>query len=121
MPYEPIEMLPGAEVQSDDELMAAAQRIGTSIFHPAGTPSYVHPYMSYCTLGTCRMSSDDTDTMAVVDARLRLRGDITGLRICDASIMPNITSGNTNTPTLAIAEKGADIILQDHGILCTKP
>lgn len=93
--YEPEEWKPGAELQSDEELAQAAADLGTTIFHP---------------VGTCKMGSD---AMAVVDDRLRLHG-ISGLRVIDASIMPQITSGNTNAPTVMIAEKGAEFILTDH-------
>ena len=95
--YAPEEVKPGAEYQSDDELARLAGDIGTTIFHP---------------VGTARMGRKD-DAMAVVDARLRVRG-ISGLRVADASIMPTITSGNTNSPTLMIAEKAADWILAPH-------
>lgn len=93
--YEPAEYLPGAGVQSDEELAKAAGDIGTTIFHP---------------VGTAKMGQDE---MAVVDARLRVRG-IEGLRVIDASVMPTITSGNTNSPTIMIAEKGADMIREDR-------
>ena len=93
--YEPEEWKPGAELQSDEELAQAAADLGTTIFHP---------------VGTCKMGSD---AMAVVDDRLRLHG-ISGLRVIDASIMPQITSGNTNAPTVMIAEQGAEFILTDH-------
>ena len=92
--YNPSELLPGPGAVSDSDLDAAALKIGTSIFHP---------------VGTCKMGAGPD---AVVDERLRVHG-VRGLRVVDASIMPNITSGNTNTPTLAIAEKGADMIIED--------
>jgi choline dehydrogenase-like flavoprotein len=95
--YHPEEYLPGPSVGDDAEALAkAAGDIGTTIFHP---------------VGTARMGAA-TDPMAVVDARLRLHG-IEGLRVVDASIMPTITSGNTNTPTAMIAEKGAAMIVAD--------
>jgi choline dehydrogenase len=89
--YHPREVKPGVQFQSDEELARLAGDIGTTIFHP---------------VGTCRMGRDD-DPQAVVDARLRVRG-IDGLRIADASVMPSITSGNTNAPTLMIAERAAE-------------
>jgi len=95
--YQPDEFLPGPEFRSDDELARAAGDIGTTIFHP---------------VGTCRMGPD-SDPGAVVDARLRVRG-IERLRVVDASIMPAITSGNTNSPTVMIAERGSDMIRQDR-------
>ena len=95
-PYHPSEFLPGPSVGDDDASLAkAAGDIGTTIFHPVGTAK----------MGTA------SDTMAVVDERLRFHG-IGGLRIADASVMPTITSGNTNTPTAMIAEKGAAMILE---------
>ncbi len=93
--YKPEEYLPGAQIDSDEGLARAAGEIGTTIFHP---------------VGTCRMG---TGPDAVVDARLRVVG-IKGLRVVDASIMPTITSGNTNSPTVMIAEKGAEMILADR-------
>ena len=95
--YAPEEYLPGAEFQSDDELARVAGNIGTTIFHP---------------VGTCRMGAAD-DASAVVDTRLRVRG-LSGLRVVDASIMPTITSGNTNSPALMIAERGAEMIRADR-------
>jgi choline dehydrogenase len=91
--YLPHEVKPGTQYQSDEELARLAGDIGTTIFHP---------------VGTCRMGRED-DPMAVVDARLRLRG-VSALRIVDASVMPCITSGNTNAPTLMIAERAAEWI-----------
>ncbi|MES2960085.1 MAG: GMC family oxidoreductase N-terminal domain-containing protein [Pseudomonadota bacterium] len=88
--YSPQEIKPGAQYQSDDELAQLAGDIGTTIFHPVGT----------CTMGR------DSDPMAVLDHRLAVRG-IAGLRVADASAMPTITSGNTNAPTLMLAERAA--------------
>jgi len=96
-PYHPSEFLPGPSAGDDDASLAkAAGDIGTTIFHP---------------VGTAKMGAA-SDTMAVVDERLRFYG-IGGLRVADASVMPTITSGNTNTPTAMIAEKGAAMILED--------
>jgi choline dehydrogenase len=95
-PFRPREVKPGTQYQTDDELARLAGDIGTTIFHP---------------VGTCRMGrADDAD--AVVDPRLRVRG-IAGLRVADASVMPDITSGNTNSPTLMIAERAAEWVLAD--------
>jgi choline dehydrogenase-like flavoprotein len=95
--FSPQEYLPGPGVSDDTAaLAAAAGAIGTTIFHP---------------VGTAKMGAA-SDLESVVDARLRVRG-IGGLRIVDASIMPTITSGNTNTPTAMIAEKGAQMIIED--------
>ncbi len=96
-PYGPEEHLPGLQYQSDKELAEAAGRVGTTIFHP---------------VGTCKMGRDD-DEGAVVDTRLRVRG-VQGLRVIDASVMPTITSGNTNAPTIMIAEKGAEMVAADN-------
>ncbi len=95
-PYEPEEYKPGAHFQSEEELAVAAGQIASTIFHP---------------VGTAKMGTND-DRMAVLDGRLRVRG-IQGLRVADASAMPRITSGNTNSPTMMIAEKGAAMICED--------
>lgn len=95
--YRPEEYKPGVQFQTDDELARLAGDIGTTIFHP---------------VGTTRMGRAD-DPMAVVDSHLRVRG-IDGLRVVDAGIMPTITSGNTNSPTLMIAEKAAAWILANE-------
>jgi choline dehydrogenase len=95
--YAPTEILPGIQFQTEDELVKAAGAIGTTIFHP---------------VGTCRMGTAD-DPGAVVDARLAVIG-IEGLRVVDASVMPTITSGNTNSPTLMIAERASDMIRADR-------
>ncbi|KIZ42031.1 GMC oxidoreductase, partial [Rhodopseudomonas palustris] len=95
--YQPEEFLPGPTVGDDDAALAkAAGDIGTTIFHPVGTAKMGLP----------------SDPFAVVDDRLRLHG-IDGLRVIDASVMPTITSGNTNTPTAMIAEKGAAMMIED--------
>jgi len=94
--YRPEEYKPGAHVASDKDLLVAAGDLGTTIFHP---------------VGTARMGPDG-DERAVVDGRLRVRG-VSGLRVVDASVMPTITSGNTNSPTIMIAEKGSAMILED--------
>ncbi|MGF6596408.1 choline dehydrogenase [Paraburkholderia sp. GAS448] len=95
--YRPEEILPGIQFQTEEELQQAAGNVGTTIFHP---------------VGTCRMGSVD-DPGAVVDSRLRVIG-VDGLRVVDASVMPNITSGNTNSPTLMIAERASDMIRADR-------
>jgi choline dehydrogenase len=95
--YRPQEYKPGAEIDGEEGLARAAGDIGTTIFHPIGT----------CKMGTSR------DAMSVVDERLRVHG-LAGLRIADASVMPMITSGNTNSPALMIAEKGAAMIRDDR-------
>ncbi len=94
--YQPEEFRPGAQFQSDADLIREAGKIGSTIFHP---------------VGTTKMGRDE-DKMAVVDSRLKVRG-IEGLRVADAGVMPTIVSGNTNSPTLMIAEKAARFILDD--------
>ncbi len=91
--FQPIEWLPGSQITSDDDMLDAARDIGTTIFHP---------------VGTCAMGNNE---LAVVDDRLRVRG-VCGLRVIDASVMPTITSGNTNAPTVMIAEQGARFVAE---------
>jgi choline dehydrogenase-like flavoprotein len=96
-PYKPVEYLPGPQAGDDDaSLVRAAGDIGTTIFHPIGTAKMGRP----------------SDPMAVVDERLRVIG-MERLRVVDASVMPTITSGNTNSPTMMIAEKGAAMMSED--------
>ena len=93
--FEPEEFKPGPHIASDDDLAEAAGDIASTIFHP---------------VSTCKMGRDD---QAVVNERLRVHG-IAGLRVVDASVMPTITSGNTNSPTIMIAEKASDMIKDDR-------
>ena len=99
--YQPQEWKPGTQFESDEELARLAGDIATTIFHP---------------VGTTKMGRDD-DPLAVLDARMRVRdgrgGVVTGLRVVDAGAMPTITSGNTNSPTLMMAEKAAEWIRAD--------
>ena len=88
------ELSPGPQVRTDAEIEAAIRRVATTGHHP---------------VGTCRMGPG-SDTMAVLDAQLRVRG-VEGLRVCDASIFPSQITGNTNAPVMMIAEKAADMIL----------
>jgi len=97
-PFNPTELKPGPDIQSEEDLKRAAGDLGTTIFHP---------------VGTCKMGPQH-DPEAVVDDELRVHG-IKGLRVIDASIMPTITSGNTNAPTVMIAERGAEFIRRDYG------
>ena len=97
-PFTPTELKPGPDIQSEEDLKRAAGDLGTTIFHP---------------VGTCKMGPQH-DPEAVVDDELRVHG-IKGLRVIDASIMPTITSGNTNAPTVMIAERGAEFIRRDYG------
>jgi choline dehydrogenase len=94
--YQPTEYKPGTQFQTDAELAQLAGDIATTIFHP---------------VGTTKMGRQD-DAMAVVDARLKVHG-VAGLRVVDAGVMPRITSGNTNSPTLMIAEKAAQWIAEE--------
>lgn len=98
--YGPIEIKPGPGLVSQDDLIRAAGDIGTTIFHP---------------VGTCKMGRAD-DATAVVDSQLKVRG-VDGLRVVDASIMPSITSGNTNSPTIMIAEQAVQLILASRKAL----
>lgn len=91
--YRDVEELPGEQVQTDEQWLDYAQRLGTTIYHPTST---------------CRMGNDAN---AVVDCELRVNG-VTHLRVIDASVMPTLISGNTNAPTIMIAEKAADLLLQ---------
>jgi choline dehydrogenase len=95
--FNPQEWKPGPSLESDDELLHAAGDLATTIFHP---------------VGSCKMGHDE---MAVVDDRLAVHG-VRNLRVVDASVMPHITSGNTNAPTVMIAEKGAEFIREDAGL-----
>jgi choline dehydrogenase len=88
------EVDPGAKVSTDEQLLNYCRQRGSTIYHPTST---------------CRMGNDP---LAVVDQRLRLRG-IDGLRVVDASVMPDLVSGNTNAAIIMIAEKASDMILQD--------
>jgi len=94
--FSPVEHRPGSAATSDEDLLAAARALGTTIFHPVGTAK----------MGLA------SDPMAVTDERLRVRG-VERLRVADASVMPRITSGNTNSPTMVIAEKAARMIIED--------
>jgi choline dehydrogenase len=93
-PYVVNEVNPGSDKTSDADLLEFCRKTGSTVYHPTST---------------CRMGND---ALAVVDQRLRVRG-IDGLRVVDASVMPDLMSGNTNAPTIMIAEKASDMILED--------
>ena len=93
--YQPEEYRPGIHIKDDEGLVKAGSDYTQTIFHP---------------VGTCRMGQDEN---SVVNERLKVNG-IENLRVVDASVMPNITSGNTNAPTIMIAEKASDMILEDN-------
>ncbi len=100
--YRSNEMKPGPLAQSDEQILDYVRAAAESVYHP---------------VGTCKMGAD---AMAVVDDRLRVHG-IRKLRVADASIMPKLISGNTNAPAIMIAEKCADMLLQDAGVKTTLP
>jgi choline dehydrogenase len=91
-PFQVSEVVPGADLTTDDEILDWVKQAAETTYHP---------------VGTCKMGSDP---LAVVDAQLRVHG-IAGLRVADASIMPTLTSGNTNAPSIMIGEKAADMVL----------
>lgn len=98
-PYVAERYVPSRQLRTDEDILDFVRKYGTTIFHP---------------VGTCKMGSDD---MAVVDDRLCVKG-VSNLRVVDASIMPTLVSGNTNAPTIMIAEKAADMILDDNALQC---
>lgn len=102
-PFAPEEMLPGPNLTSEAELQNAARDLGTTIFHPVGT----------CKMGKVDVHGESDDPMTVLDSECRLRG-VSKLRVIDASVMPSITSGNTNAPTMLIAETVAKKILRTN-------
>jgi choline dehydrogenase len=95
-PYVAKEEFPGERVKTDEDWLGFCRETGETVYHPTST---------------CRMG---TDSASVVDERLRVRG-IAGLRVVDASVMPAVVSGNTNAAVIAMAEKGADLAIEDAG------
>jgi choline dehydrogenase len=95
--YESWEVGPGPDAQTDEEILAFIRKNSETIYHP---------------IGTCKMG-DISDVMTVVDSQLKVK-DIKGLRVVDASVMPSLVGGNTNAPTIMIAERCADLIKQEH-------
>jgi choline dehydrogenase len=93
--YRGKEMVPGAYIESDSEIDAFVRETSATVYHP---------------VGTCRMGSPESDDRVVVDTSCRVVG-VEGLRVVDASVMPSVVSGNTNAPTIMIAEKCSDMIL----------
>ena len=95
-PYRTRELKPGPDCQDDEGMLNYARNTGASVYH---------------VMGTCKMGTD-ADPMAVVNERLKVRG-LEGVRVIDASIMPTMPSGNINAPVMMVAEKGADMIIED--------
>ena len=95
------ELRPGSQCLTDDQLLQGAMEVAESIYHPAGT---------------CKMGVPE-DATSVVDSRLNVLGGVVGLRVVDCSIMPTLVSGNTNAPTMMIAQRASEMILEDRRLL----